>query len=525
MYQRNSAKRSELGDVKNFELFGANEKKESPTVRARQAMGHENWCTPCYRKYIGPDMDPYIVVTLCREIANNDEKEKEEFKTVNLFTHYTKPKMQAGAHVLYTPELRNTIEMEIEPWKPEEKIFLKLVCWDKDRISADDLIGMCKADVTEAFQTGMKNFMFTLEFRGDGYPKDAGDVELNVYYDGATSRVKIELLALADVKLNKLDHIDKGSSSTAAVFAVSVLFIFLGISLCWYSWMEKWETWETLFFAFDLLTTVGYGGHRPFTHSGSLLFTTFLVLIGIAIVSISLSVLVTHMMDNMKRKTTALFQDTDKINLMEDLNEKGKVSRFSLCREVPKSCFMVLGLLLAGVFLTMNAKIIIPRGEELGRSLDFQEAVYFVVDTMTKTGFGDFSPSNGRWKIFGIVYISFSTVSIATMVKDLMELMASKRARDKRLTTLTNSFRSSDDFALFDENGDGEISEVEFLVKMLSRLKLCSDADVETIRATFRLLDKDGSGSVDCDELKEYWMNVVNDLHDSEKSPEKSPSK
>lgn len=149
------------------------------------------------------------------------------------------------------------------------------------------------------------------------------------------------------------------------------------------------------------------------------------------------------------------------------------------------------------------------RGEQIGRKLKFNEALFFAVDTVSRIGFGDFTPSTPFWRVMTIFYILVCYGATTKMVGDLMDGIRAARTREKRITTLTNAFRTKDDFAYFDADGDGTITCLEFLTKMLTRLKLCSDTDMEIIRHTFHVLDKDGSGEVSLEELSEFWMAVA----------------
>ena len=52
-----------------------------------------------------------------------------------------------------------------------------------------------------------------------------------------------------------------------------------------------------------------------------------------------------------------------------------------------------------------------------------------------------------------------------------------------------------------DENGDGEIDQLEWLSKMLVRLGKCARDDIDGILHQFDVLDVDGSGALDAADI------------------------
>ena len=59
------------------------------------------------------------------------------------------------------------------------------------------------------------------------------------------------------------------------------------------------------------------------------------------------------------------------------------------------------------------------------------------------------------------------------------------------------------DIAAMDEDGDGEVDRLEFLTKMLVRLGRAEAADIDEILQQFDVLDADGSGTLDMQDIKD----------------------
>ena len=52
-----------------------------------------------------------------------------------------------------------------------------------------------------------------------------------------------------------------------------------------------------------------------------------------------------------------------------------------------------------------------------------------------------------------------------------------------------------------DFDGDGQVTEFEYVMAMLVKTKSCEKENIEMIRARFRELDHDGSGAIDREDL------------------------
>merc|ERR1712130_54708 len=135
---------------------------------------------------------------------------------------------------------------------------------------------------------------------------------------------------------------------------------------------------------------------------------------------------------------------------------------------------------------------------------------------MTKTGFGDFTLKRD-WKFIGMTWITLASVSMCKMVADVLERFSISRENDKRNTTLTNAFRTKKDFELFDIDGNGYITETEWLVTMLARLKLVHLDDIQVLRSLFRVLDRDGGGCIDMEELSAFWKAMNDEVTNAQK--------
>jgi Ca2+-binding EF-hand superfamily protein len=70
------------------------------------------------------------------------------------------------------------------------------------------------------------------------------------------------------------------------------------------------------------------------------------------------------------------------------------------------------------------------------------------------------------------------------------------------------------------QDGDGVITKLEFLTRILVKMKRCTDEDVKEILRIFDSLDKDGSGElsntdIDYDELRNKLKHLPSTASDS----------
>ena len=62
-----------------------------------------------------------------------------------------------------------------------------------------------------------------------------------------------------------------------------------------------------------------------------------------------------------------------------------------------------------------------------------------------------------------------------------------------------------EDFEEFDMDGDGKIEKSEFVLRKLMLMGILHNEDVIRVEKEFQLMDVDGSGEIDMDDLR-AWM-------------------
>ena len=128
------------------------------------------------------------------------------------------------------------------------------------------------------------------------------------------------------------------------------------------------------------------------------------------------------------------------------------------------------------------------------------DALYWSVVTGTTVGYGDLTPKTTGTKIFGMFYLLVSVVVTAKSLSHLGEWVLSLGHVDLASSVLERKLTQEYLMSL-DVDGNGQVSEFEYLSAMLVRLKYIDGKDVDQIMSTFRKLDGDGSGTLSVADL------------------------
>lgn len=133
---------------------------------------------------------------------------------------------------------------------------------------------------------------------------------------------------------------------------------------------------------------------------------------------------------------------------------------------------------------------------------NFWEALYLCIVTATTVGYGDISVSDkiGN-KLFASFHILYSVSSLAALI-NTVQVLYSERMIQRRKCTLLNRQLDVELIESLDKDNNG-LDKLEFVVGMLTKLEILHWDDVEPFLAQFDALDKDGSGRLDKQDLRQ----------------------
>lgn len=150
------------------------------------------------------------------------------------------------------------------------------------------------------------------------------------------------------------------------------------------------------------------------------------------------------------------------------------------------------------ILILFAATIIFAQTE----GLSAVDAFYLTCISLTTVGYGDISPKSRAGRIAAIPLLLIGTFIVAkalgAFVDTFLEAKQAElveRALNRKLTI--------DDLTKGDRNNDGKMSEAEFILFKLERMNKLDLESVRNIENEFRKVDKDHSGELTMDEVKE----------------------
>jgi len=128
------------------------------------------------------------------------------------------------------------------------------------------------------------------------------------------------------------------------------------------------------------------------------------------------------------------------------------------------------------------------------------DGVYYAVISGTSVGYGDFAPKShsGRW--LTVVWLPFSIMFMGAQLGKVGSCIFDSDSEAK-LADLLNLDLSIQGMLDMDEDGDGDITEFEFLKFMLVKCDMADDAVLDSLHKRFLVMDTDGSGALSRDDL------------------------
>ena len=262
------------------------------------------------------------------------------------------------------------------------------------------------------------------------------------------------------------------------------------------SMIENWNIVDSLFFCVVTTSTVGYGNVVPKTNAGKL-FVIYYSLYALALIIGLLTYVVGLFIDRQEELMLAVLSGES-----EDHNNGNPVqeNRPGLLRwlHVPKEFMQAMASL---IFFVINLCLGVFAFGHLEK-LSPLDAVYATVISATTVGYGDYPPSTRPMKLFAIVWLIFSTISLGKMITDFTDAFIRRKQNNvnRRLLSAQVDSRA---FVEMDADHSGKVDKCEYLRIMLTRGGKCERDDIDEILKRFNKLDKNNSGFIEKEEIEE----------------------
>ena len=130
------------------------------------------------------------------------------------------------------------------------------------------------------------------------------------------------------------------------------------------------------------------------------------------------------------------------------------------------------------------------------------DGIYFAMITGTSIGYGDVTPKTELGRGLALLLLPCSVVFVGTTLSALQGRIIGEDSEEEKLSRLLGHGLSLSRLLEMDTNGDGSITEFEYLKFMLCGAGIADAGSMEAMHARFAGLDEDGSGSLTVDDLK-----------------------
>jgi len=294
--------------------------------------------------------------------------------------------------------------------------------------------------------------------------------------------------------------------------------LYLAVAVLAFSFLLEthWSVTDSTYFAVVSFSTCGFGDLVPQTAIGRL-FTCVFCLTGVACLGIALGVIGSQILqaqqaawqrasDLSKQRAMSLFSSSRKVEEVEEHDTDPSSSSAGL-KPILLEWVAVLGVLLVFAYLLMDDPGVAGKtnnnadNNNINNSLTrWGNAFYFVIITSTTVGYGDVAPTSPKGRLIATVFIPIAVgcmgywlSMVANYIIDQRQSQFKRQMASKPLTL--------DDLDVMDEDGDGQVTRVEFMEFMLVAMNKVDAETLQSLQQQFERLDRDSSGTLSKDDL------------------------
>lgn len=115
-------------------------------------------------------------------------------------------------------------------------------------------------------------------------------------------------------------------------------------------------------------------------------------------------------------------------------------------------------------------------------------------------GYGDVSPQNEWMRLIGIFYCPFVVVTLGMVFSDFSNVYIARKTHEAEENFFQRKLTAEDLYRM-DVNADGDITRAEFNSFMLVVMGKVDPEMIDTLRAVFDRLDRNGDGKLSVNDL------------------------
>jgi Ion channel len=296
---------------------------------------------------------------------------------------------------------------------------------------------------------------------------------------------------------------------------VVAILAYIGIAVIAFSFVfdEQWTVIDSAYFSVVTFSSVGFGDITPSSQLGQA-FTSFFTLSSIACLGIAVGVVGNQVLEaqqsaidrakTMSEKhvvtlfakpaapASALGPESHLVAIPECLSSEGVEATHDL--PAPQAArewvHIVREFLMVVVVLACFAVLIMM----VDPSINPRNVIYFLIITSTTCGFGDVTPTSQPGRLLTALLIPLAVGAMGRWLSLVAAWIMEVRQRQARKLLWSTSDLTYEDLEVMDEDGDGNVTRVEFLEFMLLSMDKVDRSLLDELRAQFASLDADGTG-------------------------------
>ncbi|KAJ8899020.1 hypothetical protein K2173_008843 [Erythroxylum novogranatense] len=314
------------------------------------------------------------------------------------------------------------------------------------------------------------------------------------------SRTAPAMVVMRDLKQQTSQAPKPQSESSSIIgqsFIMLLIYLLFGVGVYSlnrekFSGVETHPVVDALYFCIVTMCTIGYGDIAPVT-PGTKIFSCFFVLVGFGFIDILLSGVVNYVLD---------LQESMILTGIQMGKDQNGFSAKNYIVDVAKGRMRIrlkVGLALGVVVLCIGMGSLVLYFVE---KLDWIDAVYLAVMSVTTVGYGDRAFKTLQGRLFAAVWLLVSTLAVARAFLYLAEARIDKRHR--RITNwVLHRDITVEDLLAADVNNHGFISKSEYVIYKLKEMGKIGEKDIRQICSQFSKLDPNNLGKITLPDLLE----------------------
>ncbi|KAK9269300.1 hypothetical protein L1049_001071 [Liquidambar formosana] len=244
---------------------------------------------------------------------------------------------------------------------------------------------------------------------------------------------------------------------------------------------------DSLYLCIKTMTTVGYGDLIP-DSVPSKMVACALAFSGMAMVGLILSKAGDYLVEKQERLLVKALSMCQKVGPIETLKEIEKT------KSVGYKCVIVVIIISVLMFVGM---IFLAIFEEL----DHIDVLYCVCGTITTLGYGDVSFTSAFGRFFAVFWILSSSTCLSHLFLYIAQYKIESKQRSLVKWVLTWRMANVD-LETADVDGDGLVSDAEFIIHKLKEMGRISQEDISLAMEEFENLDGDQSRTLSVSDIK-----------------------